>query len=68
MKLQTQYGIGADWRDVPASAVPATCKMWLKAVASDTGRSVEAVSAELESGAVIELSAVEWHDRIRAAR
>lgn len=69
MKLQTQYGIDADWRDVHASNVPVISAQWLKSVASAVGKTVTEVTDSLERGEIIELAGcgIEWHDRIRKA-
>jgi hypothetical protein len=66
MELQTQYGIDADWRAVPASNVPVIEKMWIATVAASTGMSETEVRAALARGEVIEIK-IEWHDRIRKA-
>ena len=66
MKLQTQYGIDADWRDVQASDVPVIEKMWIASVVASTGKTETEVRAALERGEILEIK-IEWHDRIRKA-
>ena len=66
MKLQTQYGLDAEWRDVQASEVPVIEKMWIASVVASTGMSGADVRSALERGDVIEIK-TEWHDRIRKA-
>lgn len=70
MKLQTQYGQDAEWRDVPASQVSAVAAQWVKSVAAAVDLTDQQVRAALERGEVIELQGkgIEWHDRIRAAK
>lgn len=65
--LQTQYGRTAEWRDVPASQVPAVRAQWIRSVASAVGRPEREVVAALAAGEIIELAGhgIEWHDRIR---
>lgn len=69
MKLQTQYGQDAAWRDVPASNVPVVAAQWIKSVASAVGKTEREVTELLDRGEIIEIAGlIEWHDRIRAAK